>query len=180
MVVATQHDPIGVHKIIERRAFAREFGATDHIKGHWLRLAMRDNISHPITGPHRHRALVDDDQIVIHILRHRLGGHAHILEIGFTVDTARGANTDKDIFSIGQRFGIAGGKVHPPSLDIALDHFTQARLKDRDLAVLQHLNFFFTDIDKGDPIAHIGKTGATGEANIARPCYRDIFHLRDS
>ena len=174
---ATDHHPIRVHKVVERRPLACEFRAADHGEVDRRGLAAANDVRHPVPGADRNRALVDHDQGVAHGTRHRLSSHAHIAQVGFAIYAARGADTDKKKLSLVQSLFIAGRKVQTPSLQIAQNHLAQPWLVDRRLATLQHRNFFLVDVEAGDMVAHVGKTGAGRQPDIAGARHHNVTHL---
>jgi hypothetical protein len=52
----------------------------------------------------------------------------------------------------------------------------QTRFVDRQDTLLQARNLGVVDVDAHDLIAHIGKAGTGGEANIARAYDGDVLH----
>ena len=130
----TQHHSIGVHEILNRRAFAQEFRVADHIKWDGRRLLVAHNIRNPVTCANRHRALVDDDQRVIHGLCNGFSSHAHIAQLGLTIHTHRCIHRNKGqigqrIFAV-KRLCIGCRKVQPASGHIALNQFLQSGFED--------------------------------------------------
>ena len=174
--VAAQHDPVRIHEVIEGRALAGELGATDHVEFHRLFLVAGDDVGHPVACPHRHGALVDHDQGLMHGLGDGLSRHAHILEVGLSVHAGGRAHADENELGVSQRLIIASGKGETPGVDVAQDHLVQSRLIDGRFALAQHLDLLFADVEQGDPVAQVGKASACGKAHVAGPGYRNILH----
>ena len=58
--------------------------------------------------------------------------------------------------------------------DVAVDHFLETRLVDRDLARLERFHFAWVVIDTDDVVADIGEAGARDEADITGTDDRNI------
>jgi hypothetical protein len=63
--------------------------------------------------------------------------------------------------------------LQPPFLDIAIDDLVEARLVDRDLSLLQSLDFLFVDVDADDIVAEVGEARAGNQADVA--CADDCY-----
>ena len=61
-----------------------------------------------------------------------------------------------------------GRELQPALVEVALDHHVEARLVDRDLALLQARDLAGVDVDADDVIAGLGKAGARDQADVAR------------
>jgi hypothetical protein len=72
-----------------------------------------------------------------------------------------------------ERVAEVGGEVEP--LAVALDELGQARLPDRDPALLQPADLLRVDVDAPDLVAQLGEAGGGDEADVARSDDSDRF-----
>ena len=61
-------------------------------------------------------------------------------------------------------------------MNVAFNHFFEARLIDGQNTLLKTLNFFRDNIDAGDRVTHIGKTGTGHQSYITCSNNTDICH----
>jgi hypothetical protein len=76
--------------------------------------------AHPVGGADRHRALVDDDLVVGHVLADAARGGQHVLEIGRSVLVGRRADADELQRPVMHRGDDVGGELQPAIGGIAL------------------------------------------------------------
>jgi len=152
-ILRAKHGAVRTHEVVDGRAFPQEFRAAHHGELDRARLGLADDVGHPVAGADRHGALVDDDQRMIHDAGNRLGGHAHVLQVGLAVDAFRRPHTDKDEFCVLERLLITGGKGQTPGADVALHHLLEARLVDRHDALLEAGDLLLVDVQGDHPVA---------------------------
>ena len=70
-IVGADDDPVGLHEVLDRRAFLQEFGVRDHVELDAARRALgecsRDRRAHLVGRAHRHGGLGDDDRCSGHV-----------------------------------------------------------------------------------------------------------------
>ena len=66
----------------------------------------------------------------------------------------------------------------PPRRAIALDHFFQPRLEDRDFAAFQFFNFFGNHVQTNNLIPEVCKARAGHKTNIANANNGNTSHLK--
>src|SRR5690348_4821588 len=127
-----------------------------------------------VTAADGHGALVDDNRVVIEALGDALSGPLDIAHVRAALVGAGGRiDSDKDKLGVRQSLGVAGREMQAACAHVALDHLLQARLINRQNALLQALDFFRNNINAGHAVAHIGEARASNEADIASTNYTD-------
>ena len=71
----------------------------------------RDRLLDQVAGAHRHRALVDDDDIALQVLADGPGRGQHVRQVGRAVLVGRRAHRDHQHFAVGRAFGGRGGEA---------------------------------------------------------------------
>src|SRR5207253_197558 len=125
------------------------------------------------SGADRYGRFCDDQLRPIHVLR---DGPRHLFDvpqIGGTVGLRRRADRDENRAAGANRFGKIGAELQAPLADVAVDDLVEAGLVDRDLSLLQSLDFFGVDVDAADVVTEVGQARAGDQADVARPndCY---------
>ena len=168
-ICGAQHNAVWVQEVLDGTAFPQKFRVAHHPEGHVLQLVTVDDVGHPVARADGHCALVHDDDGMFHRPRDALGRHAHVLQVGFTVNTFRSAHCYENKVGLGNGLLIRGGEVQPASGGVAAYHFFQARLVNGYLVVAQHLDFAFVNVQTNDSVAQVGQTCARYQAHITSP-----------
>ena len=170
---------VGLHEVVDRRAFLEELG----IAGHVALAAGQLRVSRAIdlgVGADRHGALGDDDRV----------GRAGAGAMPSTTDqraersaepsSPGGVPTARNTsFGRLDRGGQVGREVQPLGRDVALDQLGQARLVDRHLAAVEHVDLLLVAVDAGHVVAALGEAGAGDQADVAGANDGD-FHERSA
>ena len=139
--VDAHDDAVGVHEVVDRRAFFEELGVGGHIKAQGIEAprlqGLRDHGAHPVGGAHRHGRFVEHQLEVLHVLANAARHRQHMLQIGRAVFLGRRAHGDHQDLAMRNRLGHIGGEVQPAGRAVARDHRVQARLVNRHAPSLQ-------------------------------------------
>ena len=170
-VVGADDDAVGLHEVLDRRAFLQELGVRDHVEldlGAALAERLLDALADLVGGADRHGGLVDDDPVLGHVPADRLGDREHVREVRRAVLLGRGADGDELEQAVRDALLRAGREPEPALVEVALHDDVEARLVDRDLALLQALDLARVDVHAEDVVAGLGEARAGDQADIAR------------
>ena len=167
------NNAVGPHEIVDRRAFAQEFGVGGHVE---LRVGV--GLGHHLldlaVGANRHGRLRHDHGVARHGLRNLFGGGHHKRQVRVPIAPAR-RRADGDEHRVGTingRFEI-GGERQAPGLNVLLHQRIKARLVNRHFTGLQHLDLLRVFVDADHVVAKIRETHTRNEADIAGANHRD-------
>ena len=124
LAVGADHDPVGPHEILDRRALAQEFGVGGDIEAA-VRQAVAQDALDPAAGADRDGRFGHDDGALRRVaLRQRLGdlggGGEDIAQIGMAVAAPRrGADRDEHRVGAGDRAFQIGREAEPPGRGVA-------------------------------------------------------------
>ncbi len=167
----TDDNAVRAHAVLDRIALFQKFGIGDNIEGN-IRATCRklggDRRAHAISGADRHRGLVDDHHVTVQMLTDRGCHREHMAQIGTAVFVRRRADrpamkTELRVRDCSLRIR---GEAQALFVPIRGDEFGQARLEDRDLALLEARDLGRVDIDANHIVANLGKAGAGDKADI--------------
>jgi hypothetical protein len=68
-----------------------------------------------------------------------------------------------------------GGELQAARGRVAVHDLVQARLVDRDLALVEHLDLARIHVQADDVVAHLGQAGPGHQSDVTSPDHRD-FH----
>ncbi len=166
LALRADHDPIGLHQIGHRAAFAQEFRIAHDVELGPVFVVALDRVRDLLAGLHRHGALVDDDAIV----RQHAGDLARDFldetQIDAAIGVLRRGHGDENDLPVSDAFLDAVGEAEPLGGDVAMHDLFQAGLVDRHLAALERFDFARVVIDADDVVADFGETSAGDEADI--------------
>ena len=125
----TEHHPVGLHEVVDRRAFFQELRIGAHVEGQ--RSVLVHGGRNLCRRADRHRGLGDDHELALHVLADLFGDGEHMPEIRGAVLIGRRAHRDEN--DVGRCDGLSDIRCEgqSPLLLIALDIVVQARLIDR-------------------------------------------------
>ncbi len=172
--VDADDDAVRPHEVLDRRPFLEELGirhdreamrdaACETARGQRL----VDHAAHALRGADRHRRLVDDHLVARHVAADVARRFEHVLQIGGAVLVGRRADRDElDLAVRDARFHI-GGKRDAPGRAGARDDFLQARLVDRNPAVVQDLDLAGIDVEAKHVVPDFREARAGDETDVA-------------
>jgi hypothetical protein len=165
LLVAADDDAVGLHEVVDRRAFFQELGVADD-RDRLVGFGGRGGL-HLGRGADRHGGLVHDDLGAVGGLAD-LGGHRqHVLQVRAAVLAGGRAHRDEHDLAGLHGLGRVGGEGEALLLHVVLDHLLQARLVDRDLAALEGLDLGFVVVDADDVVAAFGEAGSGDQTDVA-------------
>ena len=176
--VCTEHYPVGVQEVGDRRAFAQELRIGHHVEGHLVRQLAGQNMIHAITGPNRHGALGDDGGRMPQDLADAGGCLPHVTEVRFTRRAGRGVDGNKDKLAVAQRVGVGRGKREPTGAGVASDQLLKTWLVERQHTTVQIGDLRGVYVEAHHLIAKLGKACAGHQANVAGANNRNAVHPR--
>jgi hypothetical protein len=167
-VVGADNDAVGPLEILDRRAFAQEFGVGGD--GEPRRGAgFAQDALHLVAGAHRDGRLGDDDCRVPQILSDFLGHGVDEGEVRMAVAAPRGrAHRDEHRARAIQRAGKIGGERKPARRDVPDDQLFKSGLVNRHLAGIEPGDLGIVLVDADDIVPEIGKARARHEADVSR------------
>jgi acyl carrier protein len=180
VVVGAHDDAVGLHEVLDRRAFLQEFGVGDHAVGRGrasLAQLVGDRLADPVGGADGHGALVDHHLVVGHAAADVAGGGQHVLHVGRAVLVGGRAHGDELHGAVLHRAVDVGGELQPAGGDVALHHGLQAGFVDGDAAAFQDPDLFRVHVQAEHMVADFRQAGAAHEAHVpgSDHCY---FHER--
>src|SRR5258708_5020595 len=164
--LGADHDAIGAHEILDRRALAQEFRVRHHVESE-LGPRLADDLGDVPAGADRHGRFGDHHGIAGERASDLLRGGEDIGEIGMAVAAAR-RRADGDEDRVGPRHGGGeiGGEGEASGARIALDDLIETGLVDRHFALLQARDLLRVLVDASDGDAELGKARAGDESDI--------------
>ncbi len=166
MIGHSQHDPVGLQEVVDRRALLQEFGVA-HDRKRMCGLAA-DGLAYEFRCADRHGALVHDDAVSGHRARHFAGRTQHVLQVRRAVFAHRRPDRDEDHVRLADRGLQIEGEGQALFCGVALDQFLEAGLEDRDLAASQRPDFCGVLVHTDDLVACLRKTRADHQADVSR------------
>src|SRR5690606_4911102 len=171
-ILDAEDDAIGLHEILDRRAFLEELRVRHH-RERDLDTALGEHLADggldAVRRADRHRALVDHHPIVLDVLpdgpRHR----QHVAEVRRPVLVRRGAHRDHDHLAEGDRLLGRQREAQAAGLHVGGDDALEARLVDRDVPLAQAIDLDLVGIDAQHLVPAIGQAGTCHETDISRP-----------
>jgi hypothetical protein len=169
LVVAADHDPVGLHEVVDGGAFLQELGVGHHTERRVHAAFGQLFVDRGLDGvgrADRHRALVDHHLVVGHVAADVAGGGRHVFHVCRAILVGRRAHRDElDGAEVGRALHV-GGEVQPAGGHIATHHVLQAGLVDRDAAVFQDLDLGGVQVQAQHIVADLGQAGARDQADI--------------
>ncbi len=160
LVVGADHDAVGPHEIVDRRALLQEFRIGDHGEGD-RRAAhakvLRDRRADTVGGAYRHGGLVDDDLELGHPAADAARGREHVLHVGRAVLIGRRADGDELQRAVRDACIDVGGEAKAPGRRVAADERLQPGFVDRHAARFQHRDLAGVDVDAQHVVADFGQ-----------------------
>jgi hypothetical protein len=101
------------------------------------------------------------------MLADRAGDGKHVLQVCRAVLVWRCADGNELEQSMVHTLLHVGRELEPSGFHVAFDVRLEARLVDRDLAVIEARDLVCVDVDANHVIAHFGHAGAGDEAHVA-------------
>src|SRR6185312_2551063 len=168
-ILGTDHDTIGFHEILDRRAFFQELGVRHHAVRHFSATRLElfgDGLAHAVRGTDRNRRLVDHDFVVAHVPAYAARRSHDMTQVGRAVLVRGCAYGDELHGAMVHALLDLGREAQPPRLRIAFDQRFEPRFVDRDTTRFKERDLVFVYIETYDVIADIRKAGAGDEADI--------------
>jgi hypothetical protein len=171
--VRTNHDPVGMQKVLDRGALAQELGVRDHVEqppGHAVAL---DRAANPLVGVDRDCTLLHNHLVAGQRAGNLAGHRFHVGEIGIARLGLRRAHRDKD------RLAVAGGLVKVRreadlGVAVSLQQLRQVLLVDQGVARFQGCHLVLVVVDADNVMADLGKTHCRDQAYITRTYDGDL------
>ena len=167
-------NPVGPLEVVDRGSFLEKLRIARHPTGP-ARRGKQSGLD-PGTRPHRDGALRDDHRRRIDVRCDRFSHLPEGREISRAISRRRGADSEEDDLSTAHRRRSVGGEPKTAGADVAFDEFLEPGLIDRDVAAIEPGNLIGVDIEAGDNVAAVRKTGSRDEANVARSHDCDPHH----
>ena len=164
--VGTDHNPIGVHEVGDRRALLEELGARD--VGEVAEVA-----PDRLAGAGRHGAL--HHQHVVAVGAQLLDDRAHSREIGVAGAGRRRVDADEEDAGCVEQLVHVGGEGE--ALGVAGQQVGQARLVDRGLPARKRFHLLGDDVAGHDRVAELCEARGRDEAYPSDPDYADRLSL---
>ena len=162
------HNAIGLHQVIHRKAFAEELRIANHIKLH-LRLAVPANgLGDLLGGLHWHRALVDDDPIAGEVGGDFPSDRFDEAQVYGAVILRRRGHCDENHFRPFHAFRGGPGKVESAGGDIAANQVFQTGLVNGNPTRPEHFDLFGVVVDAKDLVSHLSEASAGHQAHVTR------------
>ena len=180
MAVHSDYHAVGVHEILDGRAFLQEFGVRGHVERYLAAAFVYLFPDHGLDLLRRtdgYGAFGDEHRIFLDVAAERTGDFEHVFQVCRTVLVGRCADGREDYFHLVQAVRQLGREVQAPLLDIAFDEFFEPRLVNRDEAVVQGVDLFPVDVDARNIEPHFCETGTRYEADITRTHDCDFHHI---
>ena len=176
LAVGADHDPVGPHEILDRRALAQKFRIGGDVEPA-LRPYPAQDLGNLATGADRHRRLGHDDRIIGQRPPDLLGGGEDVRKIGMPVAAPRGrADGDEHRVGPGNSRREIGGEGKPARRSVIGHERVETRLEDRHFAPLQARDLAPILVDACDLDAELGEARPRDQPNIPGTDYRNA-HL---
>ena len=133
--VDPDHDPVGLHEVVDRRALLEELGVRAHEDD--FVGSLLDGVLNELGGADWYGALGDDDLLAVHGVADRSRNRQDVLQVGGAVFPRRCAHRDEDHLRLAYGHRYVRRELQPASLEIVRHHGLQPRLVDRNLATFQ-------------------------------------------
>ncbi len=163
-------DAVGFEEVANCSAFLEEFGIGDNVVGN-VRAAFGEHFCnfrlHLVGGADRNRRFVDHHPVGWHMTGNIGSDAQHVLQIGRAVFVRRSADGDELNGGMLDGFFGVGGEAQSAFGDVAFHNWLQARLPDRDDALLQLVDLVLINIHAHHSMADFCEAGARDQANIA-------------
>ncbi len=170
-IVGPDDDAVGLHEILDRRAFLEEFGVRYDVKLNVCAATgkrRRDFLTDLVGRANGHRRLGDDDAISVQMRGDRPRCAEYIAKIGRAVLVRRSSYRNELKKTVFNALHGVGGEFDSTGFGVALDQRIQAGLVNGDLTPVQALDLACVNVYTNDMVACIGQTGARDEADVAR------------
>ena len=178
-VVRSDDDTVRLHEVRDCGAFFKEFRIRNDVElgpDAAFTQCLLDSFAHSVSGAHRHRGLVHDDPVAVHVAADRLGDGQHVREVGRAILLGRRADGDELEEAVRDPVLGAGCEDETALLDIAPDDVIEPWLVDRDLALLKPGHLAGVDIHADDVVAGLGEAGTGNKPHVTRTKYCN-FHF---
>jgi hypothetical protein len=174
-----QHDAIGLHEVLHRRALAQELGIGHH-RDAQRRVAqvLAHDARDEVAGADGHRALVDDDDVAIQVLGDGARRALHVGHVGAgTAGDGGRVDGDEDVLGIAAAVRVVRREAEPAGERRAADDVLQPRLEDGQLARLQPDDLLLGHVQADHVVAQIGQAGPRHQPDVSRPNHADSCHV---
>ncbi len=171
--MATDDDAVGPLEVVDRGAFAQEFGV-GHDGEFRIRVVLAQDPLDFIAGANRDGRLGDDDGKAADRSRNFGSSGEDVTEIGMAIAAPR-RRADRDEHRLGtlDALGQIGGERQAAALDVGFDQRLEARLEDRDPTRMQRVDLACVLVDANDVMTEVGKTCPRHQSDIPCSNYRD-------
>ncbi|OAV72419.1 hypothetical protein Barb7_03110 [Bacteroidales bacterium Barb7] len=176
----TDHHSVGTHKVLNRRPFFEELRIGRNVKRYRnapLVLLLSDSLLNLLSRPDGHRALRHHQQIPLHRPPDGTCHVQHILQIGTPVLIRRCSYGGEQHIHLVNHFLQPCREMQPSRPGIPADHLLQARLVNRQHALLQILYLPGINIHTADIRPHFRETSPRDQPDISG-AYNRYFHQK--
>ena len=167
IAVDAEHDAVGLHEVVERRALLEELRVAAHVE----RLARVPAHRRRDLGGRAHRdgGLGDHHQLSRHVLADDLRHLEHVSKVRGSVLVRRGADRDEHDLGSRDRGRNVRREMEPALLLVALDERVETGLVDGQDVLLQAVDLRLVDVRTGHVVSGLGEACADDQADVARP-----------
>jgi hypothetical protein len=161
-VEGSDHDPVGLHEVLERRPLGGELRIRD--VADVAEPTLVEAVSDLLAGADRHRALHRDDDLVVdlgQLVDHRPHGR----QVGVAGDGRRRADRDVHELRTVDPLCDVGREGQP--VTIPLEELVEPRLVDRHLAAPERLDLLHDDVANGNRVSQLGEACPGHETDVA-------------
>ena len=157
------HDPVGLHEVLDRRALRRELGVRD--VADVTEPACVEPVSGLRAGADRNGALHRDDDALLDV--GQLVDHCpHGRQVGVARVGRRGPHRDVDEF--GAVHGLDDVRRERDPFAVSLEQLVEARLVDRHLAAAQRIDLLGNHVADDHAVPELREAGAGHQTDV--PC----------
>ena len=167
VAVVADDDAVGLEEVLDRRALLEELGAGDVAEA--LLALLAERALDVVAGAARHGRL--HDQRVAVGRGHRVDDGVDGREVGVARVGRRRADGDEQQARVLERVREVRGEVQ--AVAVARDEVLEARLPDRDPALLEALDLLRVDVDAVDVGAQLREARRGDEADVPRADHAD-------
>jgi len=174
---STDHDPIRLHEIVDRRSLLEELRVRGHFEFH-TRAPFGE---HPgdafmdlLGGADRHRGLGNHQRTLLQLTADHGRRAEHVADVRGTVLPGRGAHGDEDHLRLAEGgLGITLELQHPGALGLC-DAILEAGLEHWADALAQPCDALRIDVEADDLVAGVGQAGGGHQPDVAAAHHSDL------
>ena len=166
-----------MHEVVDRCTFLEKFRVGDDRKFDVDATRLKplgDRCANKVCRAHRDGRFVYHDRRGSQHVANLLGDLQYIAQIGGAILAWRSSYRDEKHFGLLDRLGKRRGEEQATGLMVLGDDLFEARLIDRQNALLQVIDLGLVDVDAVNPVAHLRDTGSGNQSDVAASNDGDI------